>query len=382
MFKLKDVEFPSTFLSCYESVLITILKYMGLPEETLLMGTQAYFVLREASGGVWPPSNGVDEAWERVCGLGIDALPVADEIDLRDRMAARLNEGTPICSVSPRFNSVDEEWKRVHGLGIETSSVADEADLRDGLAARLDEGMPVCLCVDLYFLPHTPHYNHLHQRHYVDIFGHDGHRYYVVCPHYRFRGWVDWDVIRAGFFSPTIRRKCLIFIPQLRVETLSPARVQALVQESCQYMLGLAVPAAVADVAPQYLGLSGIRTFSDRLQKLVAGQDGDLLREALLLHISRRIKVVGYSRYWFYRLIQTCQRHLLSADPTVNLQEQFANVAQSWRAIGIRLSVGVRGNRPEMAEYAARQLERVYEQEEQLFNGLLGALPDCEGGKI
>jgi ABC-type multidrug transport system ATPase subunit len=41
--KLESAGFPNKHLACYESALMGILKYMGLANETPLMGTQAYF---------------------------------------------------------------------------------------------------------------------------------------------------------------------------------------------------------------------------------------------------------------------------------------------------------------------------------------------------
>jgi hypothetical protein len=91
---------------------------------------------------------------------------------------------------------------------------------------------------------------------------------------------------------------------------------------------------------------------------------------------------MGYSRYWFHRLIQAYQEELLSTDRAADLKKQFADTAQLWRAIGIRLSAGVHGHRPGMVEHAANQLGRVYEHEEKLFSSLLAALPDYEAGKL
>jgi hypothetical protein len=342
MFKLRDVEFPSKYLTCYESVLITILKYLGLAEETPLMGTQAYFV--------WKPAYS---------------------------------------TISPRFNHADEEWKRVHGLQVETVP-ATQADLRDKIIARLDVNLPVCLPVDLYSLPHTLHCNQTHQHHYVNVFGYDDSRYYMVCPYYRFKGWVDADLIHTGFFSPTVtagmgtKGQRLIVVPALKLEALSTERVRALVEESCQYMLGLAVPAAVADVDPQYLGLAGLRTFLDRFQELAAEQeqDDDSSHKITFVNLSRQIAAIGHSRHWFHKLIQTCQPPLLEVDLADDLQTQFADVIQSWKAISMRLGMGAHGQRIDMIHHVARRLERVCEQESELFHTLLGALPDYEWGLL
>lgn len=334
MLKLQDVAFPSKNLTCYESVLVTLLKYLGLSEETPLMGTQAYFVL--------------------------------DKTDL---------------SLSPRFNRVDQEWQRIHGLHIETSTVADEAGLNGKLVASLDAGLPVCLAVDIYFLPHTTHHLHLHQHHYLTLFGYDADRYYMVCPYYRFRGWVDAALIHTSFFSPASGQRHLIVIPELKLQTLSPSLVQTLVQESCRYMLGLAVPPALVAAEPHCLGLAGIRTLAERLNKLLAEREGDLPQPALI-NLSRQVMAVGYSRYWFQRLIQTCQQQLLPPDQAADLDAQFASAIQSWKAIGLRLGMGVHGQRHAKIAHAARQIGRVHDQEEQLFNTLLGALPDYEWGKL
>ena len=335
MVKLEPAGFPSKYLDCYESALMGILKHMGLANETPLMGTQAYFVLEE------------------------------------DRL-----------SVYPRFHFISEEWERIHGLAVKTLFVDDEADLRDEIVDRLGSGMPVCLTTDIYFLPHTSHHECLHQIHFIDVFGYDDGRYYMVCPYYRFTGWMDADVVHTGFFSPALGRRYLMFVPELKCEALSADRVQSLVQESCQNMLGLTVPEVLIDVDSQCLGLSGIRTFSDFLHRLMSKQNKDLRRREVLLHLSREIVSVGNSRYWFHRLIQTCQQDLLSGDMVADLEGRFADVVRSWRAVGLMLGAGAHANRPEKVEQAILQLERMYEQEYRLFNSLLGALPSYEEGRL
>ncbi len=342
MIKLKNVEFPSKNLSCYESVLVTIINYLGLSEKTPLMGTQAYFVLNPT--------------------------------DLR---------------ISSRFNRVDEEWQRVYGLKIETLPAADEVDLRAKIIARLDQDMPVCLPVDLYSLPHTLHYNQLHQHHYVNVFGYDDDRYYMVCPYYRFQGWVDTDLIHTGFFSPTVtagigtRGQRLIVVPALELETLSAERVRALVEQSCQHMLGLTVPAEMADTDPQHLGLAGIRTFATRFQQLAAEweQGEDSPHKTTFIRLSRQITSIGYSRHWFHNLIRTCQPPLLSPDLADDLKNQFNGVVQSWKSIGMRLGMGVHGQRTEKIQRAAQRLGQIHQQETQLFESLWAALSDTKLGE-
>jgi hypothetical protein len=307
---------------------------MGLSDETPLLGTQAYFVFRE--------------------------------------------EGLHI---SPRYNSLSEEWRRIHGFTVETLPVADEGDLRDKITAWLDDGIPLCLLVDLFFMSHTPHHNRLHQNHYVDIFGYDDGCYYMVCPYYRFMGWVDAELVHSSFFSSALKCRRLFVVPELRLRTLSLDTVQGLVKESCQNMLGMVIPETLLDIDPRTLGLAGILTFSECLRNPSAKQGGSLPRE-VLLNLAWQIMSMGYSRYWFHRLIQAYQEELLSTDRAADLKKQFADTAQLWRAIGIRLSAGVHGHRPGMVEHAANQLGRVYEHEEKLFSSLLAALPDYEAGKL
>lgn len=154
MVKLEPTGFPNRHLDCYESALMGIFKYMGLADETPLMGTQAYFVLEK----------------ERL-------------------------------SVYSRFHFISEEWERIHSLAVKTLLVDNEADLRDEIVGKLGNGTPVCLTTDIYFLPHTSHHERLHQVHFIDVFGYDNGRYYMVCPYYRFTGWMDADVVHASFFA-------------------------------------------------------------------------------------------------------------------------------------------------------------------------------------
>jgi hypothetical protein len=276
---------------------------------------------------------------------------------------------------------VEEEWKRVHCLVVEMVPVTTEIDLRHEILAKLDSGLPVCIPVDLYFLSHTPHRGRLHQDHYVNIFGYDNGRYYMVCPYYRFMGWVDSDLIHSSFFSPVIEDKNLLFVPELRVDVLPSQKVYSLVQESCRYMLGLAIPEALADMNPQHLGLAGIRTLSSLLQELAAEQVEGRTHSAFL-NLSRQLMWVGYSRYWFHRLMRTCHECLLPTELADEFQRMFDDVAQSWRQTGVRLGAGVHGGRPNMVEQSVFQLKQVYRQEERLFNNLIGALPDYEEGKL
>jgi hypothetical protein len=329
--ELAGAEFPSQYLGCYEATLITILKYMGLRDETPLMGTLASFVL-----------------WE-------DAL-----------------------SVSPRLNRLEDEWERIHGLRIQSLPITSEAELRDKLVAQLDAGRPVCLPVDLYFLPHTPYYEYLHDYHYVAIFGSDDRRYFMVCPYYRFKGWVDVDVVHAGFFSAVIRHRYLIVAPELTLKPLPLERVFDVIQENCDAMLGRTTLA----VAPQQRhGLSGIRAFSALLVNLLGRQDQAALRP-VLLNMSRQLLEVSYSRYWFHRLIQVEQEEWLPLDKVDKLHQQFEETVQAWRAVGLTLGAGIHGEHAGMEDQVARQLDHVYKQEERLFNHLLAALPHYEGGRL
>lgn len=338
MLKLQEIEFPSKQLTCYESVLITALKYQGLADETALVGTQAGFVFSPAD-----------------------------------------------FSVSPRFHSVDEEWARIYGYQVETLAAAEPSDLRDKVVARLHAGRPVCLPVDLYSLPHTLHYQQLHQHHYVTIFGYDEAYYYMICPYYRFKGWVEAALIHSGFFSPVVEAKGahLICLPDLgKLPALATERVSELVEENCRYMLNLAVPEVMTQEAPHYFGLEGMRTFAQQFQKRVTEGGDDPASRAVYINLSRHVLTIGYSRYWFYQLIQSCQPGWLTPPLAGELQRQFTEVTQSWNAIGLRLGMGVHGQRLEMMQRVARQLEQIQERESRLFNTLLAALPDYEWGII
>ncbi len=253
MQKLILPDFPSQYLECYASALISILKYMGLSKQIPLLGTQTYFVL-------WSDIN----------------------------------------SISSRFNWIDDEWERIHGLVSKTIPILNHTDLTDKIISKIQSGLPVCLPLDIYFLPHTSHHNSLHQIHFINIFGYDDKQYYMVCPYYRFKGWVAHDLIHTAFFAPITEKKELIFIPELKVKILSHENVHQLIQESCQYMLGLAIPEELAHFEPQYLGLAGIRTFSDHLKKITDGHGS--YTAANMQNLSREIMTIGYSRYWFDKL--------------------------------------------------------------------------------
>jgi len=337
MHQLPDIEFPAKHLSCYESVLLTCLKYQGLSEETPLVGTQAFFVFAPAE-----------------------------------------------FTVSSRFNAVDKEWQRVYGYQVETQAVSTPAILRETLIQRLEADQPTCLPVDLYALPHTLHYQQLHQHHYINIWGYDDERYYMICPYYRFKGWVAAELIHDGFFSPVVaaRGAYLIGVPDFNIPPLTTEQVSQLVEESCRTMLNLAVPATLSHLETRYLGLAGIRTFTKYFAALVTQENDESAHKARYINLSRHLMAVGYSRHWFHKLIQNCQPALTTPEQAAELDTLFIQVVQAWNAIGLRLGMGVHGQRAAMRQRVVTQLQQVAEQETRLFNTLLGMLPDYEGGTI
>jgi hypothetical protein len=332
--KLEPVDFPDPHLDCYEASLMSILRYMGLPEETPLMGgAHAYFTLDEDNLSVWA-----------------------------------------------RLHSMQHEWQRMHGLKIETCAVTHETNLQEQLVDKLDNGIPVCFSVDIYFLPHTSHYRHLHVVHHLDVFGYDDDQYYVVSPYYRFQGWIDVNVLHSSIFSPANSHRRLIFVPELVWKPLSVGQVQALVRESCEYMLGLVIPEALANRDSRQLGLTGISSFAALLRALTTKQHEDL--QTSLLVLSAQVMAIGYSRYWLQRLIQSCQPNLLSTRVMSDLSDLFSAIVSAWRAVGMRFGVTIHAHDCDAIETVACRIEELYGQEYQLFNTLLGALPDYDEGYL
>lgn len=333
MFELNNIEFPSKYLTCYESVLMTLLKHQGVTEETALMGTQAFFVFSPAD-----------------------------------------------FSVSPKFSRVDAEWKRLYGCQIASESVMDRDDLQRKLLSRLDEGTPVCLPVDLYALPHTLHYQQLHQHHYINVFGHENGRYYMVCPYYRYQDWVNADLIHDGFFSPVVRERemRLITIPKFTMPPIDEQRISTIVEENCHYMLNLAIPNTLLDPSPQYLGIAGLKTFAQHFQQLADQPGNASTRKAIYINLSRYVTAMGNSRYWLCEFMRTYQPTLLSSD----LQNQFTKTAQTWKAIGMQLGMVAHGQRPKIIQHVTLSLQELHQQEIRLFNTLLGSLPTYEQGTL
>lgn len=337
MHQLPDIEFPAKHLSCYESVLLNCLRYQGLTEETPLVGTQAFFVF------------------------------APDDF-----------------TVSSRFNAVDEEWQRIYGYQVETQAVPTPTALREALIERLQADQPACLPVDLYALPHTLHYQQLHQHHYINIWGYDDERYYMVCPYYRFKGWVKAELIHNGFFSSVVaaRGAYLIGVPEFHIPRLTTEQVSQLVEESCRYMLNLDIPQTLIHQEPRYLGLTGIHTFTAHFQALLTGEADESTHRTRYINLSRHLMAVGYSRHWFHKLIQSCQPALITPAQANELDSLFTQVVQAWNAIGLRLGMGVHGQRAALRQRVVGQLQQVAEQETHLFNTLLGMLPTYEGGTI
>lgn len=337
MLNVDSVKFPSKYLTCYESVLLTLLRHQGVPDEAALVGTQAGFVFTPE--------------------------PVA---------------------VSGKFNSVDDEWRRLYGYQVEALPVMDDADLAQQLRVRLAAGQPVCLPVDIFVLPHTMHHQQLHQHHYVNLFAWENGRYYMVCPYYRFQGWVDAALIHDGFFAPVVAAKgaYVITVPEVKRPFLGEELLLTLVEDNCRYMLNLAVPPAWAGTESGYLGLAGLQTFAKRLQQMAAESDGAVIYKDAYINLSRHFTAVGHSRYWFQQLLESQGAALFVSTTLENLAEQFTAVIQAWKAAGIQMGMGVHGQRAEIIQRVAAGIKKIYEQEARLFNTLLGALPDYEQGTL
>lgn len=328
MFKLENVVYPEKHLTCYESALITILKWMGLPDESPLMGHQAYFVL----------------------------------IDVND------------LSISARFNDINVEWEHLHHLEIKQMEVTDVADLHQKIITQLQQNLPIILPVDLYFLPHTSYKDQIHQQHHVNIFGYRDNEYYMVCPYYQFKGWVDSDLIYASFFSPTTKERHIIFISELKWENLTPEVVCSLLRDNCDYMLGSSIPSAWAHLEPKYRGLAGLRTFVELIHSLAVEPDPKRLHKTNLLNLSRRLIGIGHSRYWFQKKIEASRDCFPSPDIADEVRTRFQETAEFWEAGGMRLAAGIYRQHPETMIRVAQHLELIYQQEAQLFNSLARVL--------
>ena len=338
MLTLDSIEFPSKYLTCYESVLLTLLKHQGVHDEAALLGTQACFVFEPT-----------------------------------------------LLTISPKFSSVDDEWQRLYGYQIEAVPIDDVAVLQQELSTRLGANTPVCLPVDIYALPHTMHYQQLHQHHYVNIFAWENGRYYMVCPYYRFQGWVDAALVHEGFFSPVVAAKgaYLMTVPDVtRPPFLSEESLLTIIEENCRYMLNLDVPVTLADDAPHNLGLAGLQTFAHRFQQMADEPDSAVTYKSSYINLSRHFATVGHSRYWFKQLIEEQGTTLFAPTVLQNLSEQFTAVIQAWKTLGLQMGMGVHGQRAAIIQRVAAGVKNMVEQETRLFNTLLGALPDYEQGTL
>lgn len=334
MLATDTIAYPSKYLSCYESVLMTLLKHQGIHDEAALFGTQAVFVFTPEP-----------------------------------------------MSLSPRFTSVDAEWQRLYGYPVHARPIADEAALRQALHQNLAAGVPVCLPVDIFALPHTMHYQQLHQHHYVNLFAVENGRFYLVCPYYRFQGWVDTTLVRDGFFSPVVAAKgaTVITLPQVERPLLTTATVLTLIEDNCRAMLNLAMP---APLAPPLVGLAGLQTFATTFQHMADTSDSAVVFKSDYINLSRHLTAVGHSRYWFQQLIAQQGSALFSPDTQEMLAEEFTAVIQAWKSLGLQLGMGVHGQRTAILQRVATGIQTMHEQETRLFNTLLGALPTYEQGTL
>ncbi|HFC11783.1 MAG TPA: hypothetical protein ENJ56_02985 [Anaerolineae bacterium] len=335
MIKLPIVDFPSKRLTCYESVLLTLLSYQEVHDTVTLLGTQAGFVFNSAE-----------------------------------------------FSITPKFFTIEQAWQRQYNYQLNAQQAANPADLHQKIIAHLQVNTPVCLPVDIYNLPHTLHHKQLHSRHFITLFGYQSDRYFMVCPYYRYRGWIAETIIHDGFFSPLLHspkyHPRLITLPPCPQPTLSYAQSSALIEANCHYMLNLTTPPAWDNCDTCTTGLHGLQAFTTQFQQLVATPTALVQHKQTLIDLSQRLRTVGHSRYWFYQFIQQYQPTLLSAA----LHTHFTSVIGAWEAHSIRLGMGAHGQRIAMLQQVAVALQHLQKQEALLFNTLLGALPTYEQGTI
>lgn len=333
---VENVDFPSEYLDCYEAVLIVLLKYMGLSNESSIMGTQAFFYLADGPNGI---------------------------------------------KIEPRFNSVDSEWERVFGILFKRLIIANETDLRDGILSKLNVHLPICLPTDLFYLHYTPHYHRLHQTHFLSIFGYDDNGYYVICPYYRYAGWIDTISIHKSFFSLVGGHRHFFYMPKLELRQLTVERVQSLMQESCQNMLGLTIPNELAGVDPKYLGLSGITTLSSYLKRFLDTQS-IIVQNVQLLDLSRQTISIGNSRYWFSKFMEQHEEGIFSNKLAKETQKQFMDLGQLWRGIGRLLGTGAHTQNVEKLKSVITYLDSLHRQEAHLFSHLLSVVSEYEEGLL
>ena len=334
MMKLDIVNFPSKYLTCYESVLMTLLAQQGITNEPPLMGTQASFVFD------------------------------SDKLTL-----------------TPKLRSVDQEWHEQFGIEITTIPAATTAELQAQINRQLSANTPVCLPVDLYTLPHTLHHQKLHQHHYVTIFGSDDNCYYMICPYYRFAGWVQAAMIYDGFFSPVVAAKgaFVITIKQTEQPILTEDQVVALVEKNCRTMLGLEKS---AEIPPQNLGLRGLQTFTNHFQALTAKPNALTTHKTTLVNLSRHLKTVGHARRWLHQLIGQSYSSLLTNRPAAELDAQFTAATNAWHASSVQLAMGVHGQKHASIERVIASLNDIFVLETRLYNNLLATLPTYEEGTL
>ena len=313
----------SEYLTCLESVLLTIAKSMGLEDEVSLLGRYSFFLA---------PEEGLE--------------------------------------ISPKILPVDEEWSAPLGLVRHPVNTAVALDAK--IATALERGRPVALPVDLYTWPHTPHFQKRHQPHFVALFGQEGSgpqtQYHVVCPYYNFEGVVGRQEVHDGYFSSDVSLPNLMTLERLDHQPLSTEEVRTLVAQSCAYMLGTAVPEALAGVDRQLLGCAGMSTFATRLETLVETQGERLGEMQELVDLSRYLMVVGYARHWFSRFLAVHETQLFPGEE--NIEDRLLEITQGWIAVGKRLAMGLHGRRNALVVQSLRRVEQLATQEQDFFTTL------------
>lgn len=319
--KLTHQGLAREYLTCLESVLITILKARGPVDEAKLLAQPAFFVL---AGGTYR---------------------------IRERMQAFA------------------QWP---GVTTQTQQATTEDALRQGILEQLAEGHPVCVPLDLHPWAHTPHTGTQHQVHYVAIFNMEGDQCDVVCPYYNFEGTVSFREVSNAYFSLGKDQ------PGLMTFALNPNQetvdIKTLLETSAAYMLGSQRPPQYQDTEPELMGCAGIRTLATRLSSLVETEGDALSQNPEMVNLTRYLQNVGYARHWLGEYVLHHNDSLLDDAQHEAIVTRFRKLEQAWMGTGKRLAMGLHGKRTAMVVKSLGRLNELAQMEEDLFTDITEAL--------
>lgn len=285
-------------------------------------------------------------------------------------------------SVFPRANSIVSSWESLHGLKLETHEILDKKAFVEVTNFKLDANTPICVPVDIYYLPHTSHYNQIHIVHYLNVFGFNEKEYYIVSPYYKYAGWVEKKVLHDAFFSAHNKKSCIYYFSQIEWRDASQEQKTKILIESCEYMLGLKYPIDINAARQESIqvGLIGITSLSSLLRDENILSDKKNFNENL--ELSSQLLSMGYSRYWLRESILNNKYVKLPPKRIGELTSFLFEIERLWRAAGTRFGGAIYSGNLNMVLQSKKRVDEIHKLEHDFYKELLSELSVFERGSL